>query len=89
MSIALAIARFITPPRMLPAPDPTCLTYDYNESWVMHRNRERYFAESTSQPSPSECLPANVGVGCGSFARDYEMQEMLDGRYPTTDTYGA
>ena len=21
-------------------------------------------------------------------ARDYEMQEMLDGRYPTNDTYG-
>ena len=67
MNIALAIARLITPQRMLPAPDPSCLTYDYNESWVMHRNRERYFAESSSQPSPSECLPANVGGGCGSI----------------------
>ncbi len=70
MNISLAIARLIAPQRLLPAPDPSCRTYDYNESWVMHRNRERYIAASTSQPSPSECLPANVGGGCDSFMGD-------------------
>lgn len=32
--------------RELPAPDPTCRKYEYNEAWVMFRNREAYTAQS-------------------------------------------
>ncbi len=46
--------------RELPEPDPTCITYEYNEAWVMYRNRETYIAQSVqtgtacvaAQPQP-------------------------------------
>ena len=76
--------------------------YEGKSHKYLSDNRARYIAQSAAtpngvvaslparfmQPPQPGTLPRPVADGCANFAREYERAEMLDGRFPTTDTYG-